>query len=346
MLFVARQKDKIKSIMIPMAIKETHKKADWWDIIIKTIEKVGTPLSANEIWENALKYKLLDDFSTKGKTPTATIAAYCYTNINNEGDKSKVIQTSKRPAQFFLRSLVTNEKDIKKIQKEKDSEVGKNESKKVEKRKDIEKSLHPLLVAFAYSDSHFMANLKTIRHEESSKSEKGKNEWLHPDIVGVYFPFDYEKETLELQKHVSISSLKLFSFELKIHLDFSNLRLNYFQAVSNSSWANEGYLVTLNIEDDPALIDEIRRLNNAFGIGLIKLDSENVFESEILFPAKINSEIDWDTVNRLASENPGFKDFLKFIDEDCKIGKIKSQYDKVLPHEELEKHIKEKGIKN
>jgi hypothetical protein len=31
---------------------------------------------------------------------------------------------------------------------------------------------------------------------------------------------------------------------MKKELNFSNLRESYFQAVSNSSWANEGYLVT------------------------------------------------------------------------------------------------------
>jgi hypothetical protein len=44
--------------------------------------------------------------------------------------------------------------------------------------------------------------------------------------------------------------------------------------------------------------------------------------------------------------NSDFSDFLKFITEDCKLGKIKSQYDKVLNLEELTKHIKDKGINN
>jgi len=165
-------------------------------------------------------------------------------------------------------------------------------------------------------------------------------------MVGVYFPFrDYKSETLDIQEHLSISSIKLFSFELKVRVSFTNLREVYFQAVSNSSWANEGYLVTLNIDDDPTLKDEIRRLNNAFGIGLIKLNAENVYESEILFPAKTNSEIDWDTVNRLVTENRDFSDFLKLITEDCKLGKVKSEYDEVLNLEDVIKHIKEKGIK-
>ena len=319
-------------------------KTTFWDVIEKTIEKVGTPLSAKEIWDKANKLGTLGDFSTTGKTPWATIAAYCYTDINKNAENSTVIQTSERPAQFFLRRLA-NQIDLQKVQKQKDTEIAKND--KIQTKKFNERDLHPLLVAYAFGNSHFKANLKTIFHENSFKATKGQNEWLHPDLVGVYFPFrDYKSETLEIQNHLSITSIRLFSFEMKISLNFSNLRQSYFQAVSNSSWANEGYLVTLNIDDDPTFKDEVRRLNNAFGIGIIKLNPENIFESEILFPSRINQEIDWDTVNRLANENSDFNDFLKLITEDCKLGKVKSQYDKVYKMEELTKHIKDKGINN
>jgi len=269
---------------------------------------------------------------------------YCYTDINNNGENSIVIQTSERPAQFFLRNL-KNKIDLQKIQKQKDTEAGKKEKTKTKKFN--ERDLHPILVAYTFGNSHFKASLKTIYHEYSSKVGKGQNEWLHPDLVGVYFPFrDYKKETLEIQNYLSISSIKLFSFEIKVSLNFSNLRQAYFQAVSNSSWANEGYLVAINIVDDSTFKDEVRRLNNAFGIGIIKLNPENVFESEILFPSRTNIEIDWDTVNRLANENSDFNDFIKLITEDCKLGKVKSQYDKVLKPEELNKYLKEKGINN
>ena len=149
-----------------------------------------------------------------------------------------------------------------------------------------------------------------------------------------------------MQMHLTITSIKLFSFELKISLNFTNLRRNYFQAVSNSTWANEGYLVAINIDEDTTFRDELRRLTNAFGIGIIQLNLENIFESDILFPAQTKQSIDWDTVNRLANENSDFSDFLKYINEDCKLGKVKSQYDKVLTLEELGKHIKDKGINN
>jgi hypothetical protein len=202
-------------------------KTTFWGIIEKTMEKVGIPLSAKEVWNKSNELGTIGDFTTTGKTPWATIAAYCYTDINNNGDNSTVIQTSERPAQFFLRRL-SNKIDLQKIQKQKETEVAKKEMK--ETKKFSERDLHPILVAYAFGASHFKANLKTVYHENSSKATKGQNEWLHPDLVGVYFPFrDYKTETLEIQNYLSITSIKLFSFELKISLNFGHLTSNLYQ---------------------------------------------------------------------------------------------------------------------
>ncbi|MFZ4411990.1 MAG: winged helix-turn-helix domain-containing protein [Bacteroidales bacterium] len=96
-------------------------KTTFWDVIEKTIEKTGTPLSAKEIWEKANEIGTIGDFSTNGKTPWGTISAYCYVDINNNGEDSIVIQTSERPAQFFLRRL-SSKIDVDKLQKMKDIE--------------------------------------------------------------------------------------------------------------------------------------------------------------------------------------------------------------------------------
>ena len=147
--------------------------------------------------------------------------------------------------------------------------------------------------------------------------------------MGIHFPFDdYSDETLKLQRMVGSRQYKLYSFEMKTILNFSNLREFYFQAVSNSSWAHEGYLVALEIDEDESFRAELKRLNNAFGIGVIKLNAENVSQSEVLLNAKQNVNLDWDTIDRL-SENPDFKQFISDIKDDAEVGKIKSQYDKV-----------------
>jgi uncharacterized protein len=313
-------------------------KTTFWDIIETTIEKVGTPLSAKEIWEKAVELKLLGDFETTGKTPWATIGAYCYTDINRGGDNSMIIQTSDRPALFYLRKL--GQPTDKQVEKDRKEKIVKTEKKK---KTLAERDLHELLTAFAFSDTHFSAHLKTVYHEKSTPTTKGLDKWMHPDLVGVYFPFGrYEKATIDIQKELSVSSVKLFSFELKLNIGFANFKESYFQAVSNSSWANEGYLVTLDLDEDPTLMDDLRRLNNAFGIGLIKLDLESLYESSIIFPARYKSELDWDTANRLAKQNKDFNDFLNSVSEDCSVKKVKSIYDKVYSIEELNEQINDK----
>jgi len=318
------------------------KSITFWDIIERTLEAVKEPLSPKEIWEKAVDLNITNGFETTGKTPWATIGAYIYTDINRGGENSVFVQTSERPAQFYLRKLA-KKLNIEKVIEQKAAKAINIENNSV--KTFHERDLHSILTAYVNAHIHFKAFLKTIFHETSAKGTKGLNEWLHPDLVGVYFPFkDYKDEVLDIQTHLSISSIKIFSFEIKINLNFLNLRQYYFQTVSNSSWANEGYLVVLNIDEDPTLKDEIRRLNNAFGIGLIKLNSDNPFESEILFPAKYTPQIDWDTVNRLASENPDFNSFLNELTEDIKIKKVKSKYDPILKPDELEKYILSKGI--
>ncbi len=184
-----------------------------------------------------------------------------------------------------------------------------------------------MLVKFLYENLDFNLNCKTIYHEQSKKGKGGEDKWNYPDIVGVYFPYDdYEKETITLLENIKQNSYKLFSFELKIALNFSNLKECYFQALSNSSWANEGYLVVLQ-EIDSEVLSELRRLNQSFGIGVIKLDIQ--------------------TLNMLINKNPNFKEFIDDINKQIKVGKeakIQANFDEIKSDEEMEKYLKEKCI--
>lgn len=309
------------------------------DLAKETLSTVKEPLSQKEIWDKAVELNITDKLNSSGKTPWATIGSRIYIDIRDNPD-TPFIQVSKRPAKFYLKNL-TSGKEASIIE---DNFI---ENKNEVVRSFNERDLHPLLVKFLYSHAHFKCFSKTIYHENSNKKQKGYNKWLHPDLVGIYFPFnDYLTETQKLQEAFKISSFKLFSFELKIKLNFANLREYYFQAVSNSSWANEGYLVALEIDDDPLLRDELRRLNNSFGIGIIKLNSSEIEQSEIIFPSKEKEFIDWETIDRLADENCDFKCFMSDLTEDIKVGKVKSKYDKVYEDSEYIKYLKEKNIVN
>ncbi|GAA8699370.1 hypothetical protein HpBT345_03520 [Helicobacter pylori] len=146
--------------------------------------------------------------------------------------------------------------------------------------------------------------------------------------------------------HTGQKRHKIFSFELKIRINFSNLKESYFQAVSNSTWANEGYLVVFEEIEDKVL-GELRRLNQSFGIGVIKLESE-ISNSKILLPAK-EREIDIPTLNMLIEQSPeDFKPFMERINKQIEKGldtPIEMEgFDKVLNDEAMQKHIKDKGI--
>ena len=68
---------------------------------------------------------------------------------------------------------------------------------------------------------------------------------MHPDLVSVHLPFeDLAQDTIALAKNAGIETITIFSFEMKKDVTGANVREYYFQAVSNSSWANEGYLVS------------------------------------------------------------------------------------------------------
>ena len=291
------------------------------------------PMGYYEIWDEAVKSGVSKRINTKGKTPWDSIAAQIYVDIR-DNPKSPFYQVSKRPAKFFLKKYSDTPTAVKEKSVEKKSRSTYSE-----------RDLHPLVTRFVYANQHFKAHIKTIFHESSSNVKKGFNEWLHPDLVGAYLPFDdYDEVTLRLQKSLSMSAVKFFSFELKKDLTFSNLRQYYFQAVSNSSWAHEGYLVVGTLAEDPDLIDELRRLNNAFGIGLVKLNFESIDESEILFQSIVRQELDWNTVNRLVEENPHFKQFMEDVEEDLQLRKIKGAYDKVMKPEDLTAYMADKQI--
>ena len=84
----------------------------------------------------------------------------------------------------------------------------------------------------------------------------------------------------------------------------------FFQAVSNSSWANEGYLVANIINEN--VMEELRILSDLHGIGVILLDDVPT-NSTIVLPAKRKTDIDWQSVNRIVSENKDFERYIQYV---------------------------------
>ncbi|EJB91256.1 restriction endonuclease-replacing protein A [Helicobacter pylori Hp H-19] len=280
-------------------------------------------------------------------------------SLGQDKEQFYVTNNKKRPFRYWLKSRerefppqeTTDAKEEDDGQSECSDAAEKQKTSLKEKEKEREKDLHPLLVKFLYENPDFKLLCKTIRHEKCKKGKGGECRWNYPDIVGVYFPQNdrrknYKIETLEFLHNTGQKRHKLFSFELKIRINFSNLKESYFQAVSNSTWANEGYLVVFILDDE--VLNELRRLNQSFGIGVIKLESE-ISNSKILLLAK-EREIDMQTLNMLIDDSTeDFKPFIKDINKQIKAGfdthvKV-AGLDLVLDDEAMRKHIEDNGIK-
>ncbi len=167
-----------------------------------------------------------------------------------------------------------------------------------------ERSLHRLLSNYLLNKNILS---KTIFHETSNRADQAQK-WVHPDMVGVEFNEFQESTTRSLLKAAETKEyIALYSYELKRTIDNDHqLKEYFFQALSNSSWANYGYLVAFEISED--VMEEMERLNRSFGIGVIKL-SPYKDDTTILFQARKN-ELDYYTIDKLCRINTDFKNFI------------------------------------
>ena len=285
----------------------------------RVLREEKKPLTAIEIWNIGTKKGYDKELNSDGKTPWATLGAQIY--VNSKDDiKSKFAKTDSRPKKFYLKSMASTI-DLEDYTLPEDIVVDKKK-----KFNFLEKDLHKYLSYFAYY--HLNCYTKTIKHNISSKKEFG--EWVHPDMVGCYFRMeDWKKEVYDFSNSIGVRGIVIYSFELKRELSFSNLRESFFQCVSNSSWANESYLVAARISENDDFIEELSRLATSFGIGVIELNIEDPDSSEIIIPAKYKQDLDFETINKLAM-NSDFKEFLETVKIDLTSKKIhKKEYDLV-----------------
>lgn len=317
------------------------------DLANEVLQKAELPMSAEEIWNKACEMGLTNRF--KSQNPKKTLGITLARNLEDKDTPFEIV--AYRPKRFWLKERkgelqtdVMQEKISR--QEERDEQEGDDETDSC--RGFNERNLHPLVVSFARKDFGFYC--RTIHHEKSLKRKKRYNMWLHPDIVGVSYCLEkYKSNTFEFIKNQKESLCKLISFELKIEINPSNLKKCYFQAVSNSSWANEGYLVALHYKDyENDLSEEMERLRDAFGIGFLKINLEERC-LDVLYQAKEKEVLDYNTINRLVKEeNEDFDDFIKSVNHNLKISDskyiIEKDYDEVYDDEKMEKYIKDKKI--
>ena len=306
---------------------------DFAEDILKT---ATAPMTFQEITEKGKASEYFAKVGFHGKTPDHTVGARLFVDVR-DNSKSRFLKVGKAPARFFLKARQKELSEDVITENEHEPAPGKKKALDFEERK-----LHPLLAYFANTNTEFNRGrgiyTKTIYHEISKKH--GLNEWVHPDMVGFYIPIgEWHSKILAFSKASSSNSIRLYSFEIKKTIDRSNYRQCFFQAVSNSSWANEGYLVTAYLEPGDDLYAELERLSVSFGIGLILLDLEDIDSSKVIFPSDMRNELDWELMNKLCEQNTDFEAFIDDVRKDYEVGTIHpSQYDHIMV-DDMEEYI-------
>ncbi|GAA8335932.1 COG2958 family protein [Helicobacter pylori] len=300
-------------------------------IIQSVLEIIKEPIKVTEIYDKAKelfeKGEITNMFDCGGETPHQSVSSSIYTALI-KGEELPFLKTQEKPVLIALKGAI---KELV-LNTEKVSSVP---SVKIAHERD----LHPFLTYMAFHNENLKCYTKTIFHEESSKSPKGMDMWLYPDMVGVRFLHaEWSNENLiAFSKKFDTLPIKLVSFELKKEISVHNCRECYFQAISNSSWANEGYLVGRHIDThNPQLMDLLKRLHASFGIGVIDLRTDED-KSAILLNAKYKEKIDYTVASELSAKNEKFSGFLKsVVDYDPKSPeRFKNEFDGIKKKEEL-----------
>ncbi|MGL2716369.1 HrgA protein [Helicobacter pylori] len=303
--------------------------------IVQSVLEITGPINPTEVYDKAKelfeKGEITNMFDYGGNTPDRSVSASIYTALN-KGEELPFLKAQEKPVLIALKDAAKEPV----LNMEKPSAP----SAKIAHNKIMhERDLHPFLTYMAIHNENLKCYTKTIFHEESVKSPKGTDRWLYPDMVGVRFLHaELSNENLiAFSKKFDTLPVKLVSFELKKEISVNNCRECYFQAISNSSWANEGYLVGRHIDThNPQLMDLLKRLHASFGIGVIDLRTDED-KSAILLNAKYKEKIDYTVASELSAKNEKFSGFLKsVVDYDPNHPqRYKDEFDEVKKKEEL-----------
>jgi hypothetical protein len=251
--------------------------------------------------DNSLVLQLVAEISSNRKT------------LEKRGLKT----TEERPRKYYY----TTQTDQDEIE---DAESQKSSISSVQRDTTnlLEQDLYPMLSSFLWAEYGIYSKRIDEKRSSNTRGANG-NKWLYPDLVAMEdLTADWDQKIKDCVQQYSGKKTKLWSFEVKLLINRSNVRQTFFQAVSNSSWANYGYLVAAELEGSDTK-RELQILSALHGIGFILLDAKTPVESQVLIPARERTEIDWDAANRLIEENRDFKDFIEEVTCFYQTGKTK-----------------------
>ncbi len=151
--------------------------------IVQSVLEITGPIKVTEIYDKAKelfeKGEITNMFDCGGKTPHQSVSAYIYTALS-KGEELPFKKVQENPVLIALKGAA-NEPVL-------NTEKPSAPSVKIVHNKIAhERDLHPFLTYMAINNENLKCYTKTIFHEESSKSIKGMDRWLYPDMVGVRF---------------------------------------------------------------------------------------------------------------------------------------------------------------
>ena len=283
------------------------------EAILKSLDDINNLATYMDVYNHIVKNNYYV-FETS-KNPASKISALLGDFIRIGDTRVKRI---KQEGETYAYYLAKNEQNISIEVLSGATEAQTVQVTKVDKSKTFsERDLHKLLSSYLKNTGTYS---KTIFHEQSNGKDNNQI-WTHPDMVGIKFLNLQTKTSQNFLKSTNrADTFKLSSYELKKEINNdSELKKAFFQAVSNSSWANYGYLVAFEYSD--SLNEEMGRLNQSFGIGIIELNA-NPYQSKLLFPATYR-DLDFKTIDKLCKMND---DFNKFIEQTEKLMTANEKY--------------------
>jgi hypothetical protein len=271
------------------------------EAILKSLEEINGIANYMKVYEHIIAKKY---YVFAAARPTATVSAELGHFIRSGDTRVKRIKQAGGTYSYYLSKIEENIDFVTIPVLDEIAPTLKGEKTKTY----LEKDLHKLLSSYLKNEGIYS---KTIPHEQSNGKDRNQT-WTHPDMVGVRFLKLKTEASQKLLKAINrVGTFTLTSYEIKKEINSDvELKQAFFQAVSNSSWANYGYLVAFEFRSD--LNEEIKRLNESFGIGVIKL-SANPFQSEVLFQPKYR-DLDFKTIDKLCFISPDFEKYIHQIE--------------------------------
>lgn len=167
--------------------------------IVQSVLEITGPIKPTEVYDKAKELfergEIANMFDCGGNTPHQSVSSLIYTALN-KGEELPFLKVQEKPVLIALKGAA--KEPVLSAEK-----ISAPNAKIVHNKIMHERDLHPFLTYMAINNENLKCYTKTIFHEESSKSPKGMDRWLYPDMVGVRF------------LHAELSNENLIAFSKK-----------------------------------------------------------------------------------------------------------------------------------